>query len=362
MKVLMTTGGTGGHIYPALALADYLVKKHENVDIMFVGNDDRMEKDIIPQKGYRFVGIKAARFNDDGNKLSALKMLYKAYKHCLTLVSDYNPDIVIGFGSYVTVPVIMAAKKLGIKSIIHEQNSIAGMANKTLGHFVNKVVTVYPEAGVAFNSRKVECLGNPRESSVLDLVRDRQILETLDLDSSKKTVLIVMGSLGSASVNEKMIDILNAMNDKPYNVIYVSGKNNYEDIKGKVAESDTLKIFDYIDQFNIAANVDLVVSRAGATSACEYMALGLPAIFVPSPYVPNNHQFINAKSMLDKGASLLLEEKDLSKETLIPLVDELLDDDLRLQKMSQAALSMSHPQAAGDIAALMYKVAGVKDE
>ncbi len=359
MRVLIATGGTGGHIYPAVALANQLIKTDNSVDLMFVGNNDRMEHEIIPELGFRFVGIDAPRFNSsDVNKVQAVKLLYKSYKNCLTIVADYDPDIIIGFGGYVTVPVILAGKKLGVKTVIHEQNSLAGMANRTLGYFVSKVITVYQSAMAAFPSRKVVCLGNPRESAVLDFNKDKYVLKQFDLDTTKKTLLIVMGSLGSQSVNEKMIGVLEEFKTKAYNVIYVTGKNNFDDFRTLIADSDNVKIVPYIDQFTIAGNCDLIVSRGGATSACEYMALGLPSIIIPSPYVPNNHQFLNAKEMMDNNACLILEEKDLSVEKLTQMVDELLNDDLKLQNMSQKAKMMSHPHAAEDFVKLIYEMVG----
>lgn len=360
MKILITTGGTGGHIYPALALADYIKEHYDNVDFMFVGNSDRMEKDIIPEHGYRFLGIDAAKFNSAGNKLKSLKTLYKSYKICLQIVEDYKPDVVVGFGSYVSVPVMMAAVKLKIKTVIHEQNSYAGMANKMLGHFVDKVVTVYENVNGSFPARKTVCLGNPRESSVLGLLRDRELLREYGLEPSKQTLLIVMGSLGSQTVNDRMIDILNGLRGKNYNVLYVTGKSNYADFITRFDSVDNIVVRSYIDQFKVASVSDLVVSRGGATSACEYMALGTPTIIVPSPYVTNNHQYFNAKSMADRGACRIIEEKDLSAETLIPQVDELMNDAMKLQEMSRSAVSMSHPYAARDISELIMKLVGEK--
>ena len=362
MKVLITTGGTGGHIYPAIALADELKKHYANSDILFIGNSDRMETEIIPALGYRFIGIEAARFNEANNKLAALRLLYRSYKKCIGLVSEYLPDVVVGFGGYVTVPVIMAAVKLGIKTVIHEQNSIAGMANKMLGHFVDKVVTVYPEASPAFPQNKVVCLGNPRESAVNDFHKDKLMVTEYGLDAARKTVLAVMGSLGSQSVNEKMKEVINRVKEKPYNLIYVTGKNNYDEFMKDMEESDNVKILPYVDQFRLAGNVNLIVSRAGATSCCEYMALGAPAIFIPSPYVPNNHQFINAKSMLDNGAAMLLEEKDLSPDNLISMIDEVINDDEKLREMGEKARAMSHPNAAEDIVKLIYETVGKEYE
>ncbi len=361
MKVLIATGGTGGHIYPAVSLADYMSHNYKDMSFMFVGNSDRMESTIIPELGYRFLGIEAAKFNGNVNKLQALRKLYKSYKESLKVVESFKPDIIVGFGGYVTVPVVMAGVKLGIKTVIHEQNSFAGMANKALSHFVKKVITVYPNVNESFPSRKVVTLGNPRESAVLDLTADKRYLETFDLDISRKTLLIVMGSLGSVTVNQKMVEILNRMKEKDYNVIYVTGKNNYDEMIKNVQGTDNVKIVPYIDQLKVASSCDLIISRGGATSACEYMALGLPSIIIPSPYVTNNHQYYNAKSMVDNGASILFEEKSLNTEELIKTVDELLGDDMKLQKMSQAAKAMSHPYAAREISKLLFEVAGIKN-
>ena len=362
MKILIATGGTGGHIYPAISLADYLAKNYKDNSFMFVGNADRMESTIIPQLGYRFLGIEAAKFNGAENKIKALKTLYKSYQECLKVVESYHPDIIVGFGGYVTVPVIMAGVRNGVKTVIHEQNSFAGMANKALSHFANKVVTVYPSVNDSFPKRKVVNLGNPRESAVLDLVVDKRNLEEFGFNIKKKTLLIVMGSLGSVTVNEKMVAILNRMKEKDYNVIYVTGKNNYDTMIAQVSESDNVRIVPYIDQLKIASCCDLIISRGGATSACEYMALGLPSIIIPSPYVTNNHQYYNAKAMVDNDASVLIEEKDLEVNSLIAVVDDLLGDDMKLADMSKAARAMSHPYAAKEMSELLYTIAGIEHE
>ncbi len=358
MKIVLATGGTGGHIYPATALADKLLMDDKTNELLFIGNYDRMEAQEIPKLGYRFIGIKADTFNDNSNKLQAIKVLYQSFKECIHILKDFKPDIVIGFGGYVSVPVIMAAKRLKIKTIIHEQNSLAGLANRVLGHFVDKVVVCYESAKEAFNKRKTLLLGNPRESAALNFVKDPSIFKQFNLDCSKKTLLIVMGSLGSVSVNEKMMGILEGLKHKDFNIIYVTGKSNYQNVIDNISESENLRIVDYIDQFNIAGNCALVVSRGGATSASEFMALGVPTIIIPSPYVTNNHQYINAKEMFDQGASYLLEEKDLNVNNTISIIENLIKDDEKLLKMSNAAKNMSHPNAAYDIIELIKETVG----
>ena len=360
MKIIIATGGTGGHIYPATALADTLIRDDKSNEILFIGNCDRMESTEIPKLGYRFIGIKAAKFNSNKHKLQAVKTLYKAYKECIGILNNFKPDIVIGFGGYVTVPVIMAAVKLKIKTLIHEQNSLPGLANRTLAHFVDKVIICYPSAKNSFPASKVELLANPRESSVLTFVKDPHILEQFGFDCSKKTLLIVMGSLGSATVSEKILAVLENMKSKDYNVLFVAGKNNYQHVMDNFTCSDNVKVVDYIDQFNIAGNCTLVMSRGGATSACEYMVLGIPTIIVPSPFVTNNHQYYNAKEMFEQGAACLLEEKDLNVENTVTLIDSLINDDEKLQQMSSAAKKMSHPNAAYDLINVIKRLVGNK--
>ncbi len=358
MRILIATGGTGGHIYPAVSLANQLIKDDKDNKILFVGNSDRMEADLLPKQGFDFIGIKAAKFNSSSHKLQAILTLYKAYKQSLKIVEDFNADVVIGFGGYVTVPVILAGKKLKKKTIIHEQNSLAGMANRTLAHFVDKVVICYPSVMDSFNKSKTVLLGNPRQSAILGFQKDKSVIEQFGLNPDRKTLLIVMGSLGSKSVNEKMISILKGLNDKDYNVIYVTGKNNYQQVTSQIQSTENVKITDYIDGFNVAGNCDLVMSRAGATSLCEYCALALPSILVPSPYVTNNHQLVNALSMVEAKASVLLEEKDLNEKDTINLIDSLIHDDTKLKEMSQGASSLSFENAAIDFVELIKKVVG----
>ena len=317
-----------------------------------------MEADLLPKQGFDFIGIKAAKFNSSSHKLQAILTLYKAYKQSLKIVEDFNADVVIGFGGYVTVPVILAGKKLKKKTIIHEQNSLAGLANRTLAHFVDKVVICYPSVMDSFNKSKTVLLGNPRQSAILGFQKDKSVIEQFGLNPDRKTLLIVMGSLGSKSVNEKMISILKGLNDKDYNVIYVTGKNNYQQVTSQIQSTENVKITDYIDGFNVAGNCDLVMSRAGATSLCEYCALALPSILVPSPYVTNNHQLVNALSMVEAKASVLLEEKDLNEKETINLIDSLIHDDTKLKEMSQGASSLSFENAAIDFVELIKKVVG----
>lgn len=359
MRILIATGGTGGHIYPALALADELMSAYPDTKILFIGNNDRMEAVEIPKHNYDFFGIDAKGFNgNSGDKIKSIQLMSKSFFLCRKKIKEFQADLVIGFGGYVTVPVIVAASTLGIPSIIHEQNSIAGMANRFLSKFVKKVVCCYPEVMNDFNKDKTVLLGNPRASIAKRVTYNRDILKEFGLQPKRKTVFIVMGSLGSSSVNEKMIEALYKMDGRDYQVIYVTGKNGYDSFRKQFADTANVKIVPYVNQVEVVANVDLVISRGGATSASEITALQKPSIIVPSPYVPNNHQFINAKAMLDAGCALLLEEKDLTADSIYAMVESLIYDDKKLSDMSLAAQSLGFPNAAEDLVKLIKQVLG----
>ncbi len=365
MKVIMATGGTGGHIYPALRLAEELKEQKPDADILFIGNSERIEAQIIPQQGYSFEGITAAAFNNTSfiSKFARARVLYSAYKTCLKIIDNYQPDIVVGFGGYVTVPVVLAGHHRHIPTIIHEQNSYVGMANRLLGHYADAVVTCYDSANDRFPAAKVYPLGNPRASLHVDSAESTAYLQSLGLDTARPTVLVVMGSLGSASVNAKMIDAIRLFKDKPYNILYVTGPKGYDSFRQSVDPvGSNITVVPYIDQARAVRNCVMAISRGGATSACEYQSLGIPTIIIPSPYVPNNHQFHNAMAMVDRGAAKIIEEKDLQADSLVAAVDSLIDSPAEREAMKQAALAMSHPQAAADFAHLVVRLAGNRNE
>lgn len=359
MRIVIATGGTGGHIYPALTLADHISRIDADAEIHFIGNDDRMEAIEIPKHGYPFLGIRAKGFNGNSSaKLQSLKLMASSIRLCCNQLEQWKPQIVIGFGGYVTVPVVLAARRLHIPVILHEQNSIAGMANRFLARFAKWVVTCYPEAAAGFPGAKVKLLGNPRASIAKSVVHDRMLLSDYGLEPMRKTVLIVMGSLGSSSVNDVMKQALRLMADRSYQIIYATGKAGYDDFIRDVKETKRIKILPYVDQAVLTANTDLIVSRGGATSAAEITALCRPAIIIPSPYVPNNHQYLNAKAMLEAGCAELLEEKDLTAKRIVAMIDALLDDDQRLADMARCAAKLGFPDAVEHLTALIQETIG----
>jgi UDP-N-acetylglucosamine--N-acetylmuramyl-(pentapeptide) pyrophosphoryl-undecaprenol N-acetylglucosamine transferase len=347
MNIALVTGGTGGHIYPALALAKAILDRDASHRVFFIGNLDRMEATEIPAVGYRFFGLPAKGFS--GTPLAIIKAvlaLQKSKKMALELLSREKPDLVIGFGGYVCVPVIQAAHKLQIKTMLHEQNSIVGRANKVLIPIVDAIVCDYEANLKVFPRSKTRRLGNPR-TYMINQTRDPEtIFERYQLDANKPVVLFVMGSLGSASVNALMPSVLKSLDLLGIQALYVTGKRHFETFKLTMPDTRNIRVVDYIDQLWAMRQVQLMVCRGGATTAAELTVLGMPSIIIPSPYVPNNHQYHNAKALFDAQASVLIEEKDINGEMLVESIKSLLDNPQRLLVMREAALTLGKPMAA----------------
>ncbi|MDL2276456.1 undecaprenyldiphospho-muramoylpentapeptide beta-N-acetylglucosaminyltransferase [Breznakia sp. OttesenSCG-928-G09] len=354
LKLLFVTGGTGGHIYPALALADY-IKEEKQAEIAFVGNDDRMEKDIIPEHGYPFYALHTSGFS--GNVFKKIKAGCQsliALRKAKKIIKDFNPDVVIGFGGYVSVPVILAAQRLGKKIVLHEQNSVVGAANKMLAKHANAIVVCYERCMSELKEyQHVYLLGNPRASIAAKRKSDEAYFSSLDLPKDKPLVLIVMGSLGSSSITDIMKDVL--QNIPEVNFLYVSGKQNYTLAKEELAYKN-VKVVDYIDQLAIVDKFDLVICRAGATTAAEITASGVCSILIPSPYVAHNHQYFNAKALVDKKSALMIEEKDLNTQTLCDKINMVLNNPSIKEEIKKHAKENSFPNACYDITNIIERV------
>ena len=345
MKIAIVAGGTGGHIYPALTLADAL--KNKGHELVFIGSNDRMEKDVIPDRGYEYIGLDV--YTTRGSiiqKVKSLLSMVSAYFKCLKILKGF--DMAIGFGNYISIPVMLSAIRLKLKTIIHEQNSFVGRANRLLDKRVDLVIGSYNENLDQFSNPNTKILGNPQSSKALNIKKDRKIIEDLGLDPDKKTIVIFMGSLGSSSVNEILIDYFKMMDDS-YQVVFSTGKSHYDDVVSKVEAKDNLKIFERIDGINVLNNSDLLVSRAGATTITEICALGKPAILIPSPFVPNNHQYYNGKALVDIDAAIMIEEKDLSSKRLNDEINKLIHDEHRLKQLGNNAKKLNNPNVLDDI-------------
>lgn len=348
MKVIISAGGTGGHIYPALAIINKLKEKDKNVDILYIGTTRRMEKDLIPNMGINYEGIDVTGLAK--NPIKMVKSLYgilKGVKQCKKIMKKFKPDIVIGVGGYVTVPVVLAAKKLGIKIILHEQNSIPGKANKFLSKFADKVC-VSMKSSLDYFKNGVYT-GNPRSEEVNNAKPIKK--EDIGLTSSKKLVVITTGSLGASTVNDIVISSLNKFSKENYEVLLITGKDGYNNYK-KIKKPSNVFIVPYIDDMPRLLKVtDLIVSRAGATTIAEITSLGIPSILIPSPYVPNNHQVLNAKDLKDNNATIMIEEKDLSSDELLYQINRIIKD----KKVSKELQDNAKKLGVKDSASKIYK-------
>lgn len=350
MRVIISAGGTGGHIYPALAIINKIKQMDPTSEFLYIGTTNRMEATIIPQRNINYVGIEMKGLNRKNifKNVSVVSSFIKGIKKCKKLMKDFKPDIVLGVGGYITAPVIYAAQSLKIKTFIHEQNSIPGLSNKFLTRYVDKVGVSLPSSIKHFDKKKVIYTGNPRSEEAYNA--SPALKSNYKLSSNKKLVLIVMGSLGSMIINQKMQEVLPKFKNKNYEVLFVTGKNYYEEYNNIKNIPTNVKIVPYIeDMLGIMKRTDLIISRAGATVISEITALGIPSILIPSPYVTHNHQYMNAKELSDRGAASIIEESKLSSDILIEKIDEIMENKKKYDIMKKESKKLGVNDSASKI-------------
>ncbi len=357
MRVIISAGGTGGHIYPALAIVKKIKEKEYDSEVLYIGTHNRMEKDIVPLNNIRYEAIEIYGLtkNNIKNDIKDLYLIPKAIRRCKKIMKEFKPDIVIGVGGYVTLPVILAAHSLGIKTFIHEQNSIPGKSNRWVAKKVDKIGVSFEDSLKYFGNNAI-LTGNPTASNAL---ANEKIDKTqFGLHKNKKCVLIVNGSLGSSVMNEKMIPFLKDIDDEDYEVLYITGKSYYDNFKS-LNVSKNVFIEPFINNLSgLMKDVDLIISRAGASSIAEITALGLPAILIPSPYVANNHQYYNALSIKEANAGDMIEEKDISKDLLKEKINNILSDKKKYNEFKNNSLKLSKTDSADIIYEEIKKLVG----
>jgi len=345
MKVIMVAGGTGGHIYPAIAILNKIKEKEPESKFLYIGTTDRMEKDIIPPLGIPFVGIEMMGLNRKNffSNVVVLRKFFQAVKKAKNEILKFQPDIIIGAGGYITAPVLYAAHKLRIPILIHEQNSIPGVSNKFIGSFADKICVSLPNSLHLFPKEKVVYTGNPRSEEILSVSKKKKT--DLGFDAHKKLVVVVMGSLGSTTMTTKIKELIPAFQTKDYQVLVITGKKYFDDYNQlDIPSNVVLKPF-MEDLIQLLKDTDLIISRAGASTIAEITAIGLPAILVPSPYVTNNHQYKNAKELEDHGACHIVLEEDFGKDKILSEIDSIFRDkeayDLMVQHSKELGISDS---------------------
>ncbi|MCL6572847.1 MAG: undecaprenyldiphospho-muramoylpentapeptide beta-N-acetylglucosaminyltransferase [Bacillus sp. (in: Bacteria)] len=358
MKIVLSGGGTGGHIYPALALIREIQKVNKTAEFLYIGTMNGLESTIVPMENIPFKSIHITGFK---RKISFenVKTVYrflKGVKDSKRLLKEFKPDIVIGTGGYVCGPVVYAAAKLRIPTIIHEQNSVPGLTNKFLCRYVNKIAICFEEGKEHFPAEKVVFTGNPRASEVIGKDGIHGLL-SVGLSTTMPAVLIFGGSRGARPINESVVKALPELAEKPYQVLYITGDAHFDDVKKEIeliGSPKNVVIKPFIHNMpDVLAGIDLVVSRAGATTLAELTSLGIPSILIPSPYVTNNHQEKNARSLSDHGAAELLLEKDLNNKSLVNHIDRILMNQEKLKEMKRKAKKIGVPDAASRLYSLM---------
>lgn len=350
MRLLISGGGTGGHIYPALALIETLKKDDARSSFLYVGTNKGLESKIVPNAGIDFKTIEIQGFKRSLS-LQNFKTIYlflKSVHEAKKIIREFKPDVVVGTGGYVCGAVVYAASQLHIPTFIHEQNSIAGVTNKFLSHFVDKIGICFEAAKTEFPSQKVVFTGNPRAQQVADIKSTGRLAE-LGLSENKKTVLIFGGSRGARRINEAAMDAFALFDTNEFQVLFVTGSIYYEKIKSEIGEKqlNNIVIKPYIqDMPAILPEIDLIVGRSGATSLAEITVLGIPSILIPSPNVTHDHQTYNARSLADINAAIMIKEDVLSGQTLADEVNELMKDDERRSQIAKEARKAGIPDSS----------------
>lgn len=354
MRVIVSGGGTGGHIYPALAIADKFKEKEPDTEILYVGNAEGIEKDVVPKAGYELQLVNA-RWLDKSSPLQLIKTGSKVAKGILEasrVMRNFKPDVVIGTGGYVCFPVILAGKLFGAKTFLHEQNAFPGLANRTLEKYVSKVFLGFADAARYFKEpEKLIEAGNPVRKSFFSLSKEAA-RQKLGFPQEDFIIFSFGGSLGAEKINEVAFELMKLVNGhENMRMVFGTGKWYYDSVLEKVCErkiklKENILIKDYIDDMeNYLAACDLVISRAGALSVAEMTVCGRAGILIPSPNVTGNHQYYNAKAVADRGGAVLIEEKELSAEALIEEVMRLKNHPETAEKMGRAARACAPLQA-----------------
>jgi UDP-N-acetylglucosamine--N-acetylmuramyl-(pentapeptide) pyrophosphoryl-undecaprenol N-acetylglucosamine transferase len=339
VRILLTGGGTGGHIYPAISMAKIIKEAYPDSEFLYIGTKSGLESKIVPDAKLDFKSVEISGLVRSIS-LENFKTLYRlitSIRASKRYIKEFKPDLVIGTGGYVCAPVVYAAAKLKVKTIIHEQNSLPGITNKFLARYVDKVMICFEEARKYFTNDKVVLTGNPRASEVVDTLKIGKA--ALGLNPHKKTVMISGGSRGATPINNSFISMIRDYEAADFEVIFVTGAVHYDAICeeiGNVSELKNVKVLPFISNMpTYLVNIDLFVGRSGATFLSEITALGVASILIPSPYVAENHQEFNARSVTDNGGGTLILEKDLTAEVLFNEISRLLNDKVAIDSMKK---------------------------
>lgn len=351
---MISGGGTGGHIYPAIAIANAWTEKYPDSEILFVGAEGKMEMQKVPEAGYAIVGLKVAglqrRLTLDN--LSFPFKLLDSLKLSRKLIKNFDPHAVVGVGGYASGPLLYIAQRKKIPTLIQEQNSYAGLTNKLLAKGAYAICVAYPDMQEFFPKGKINYTGNPVRKDILSLDgKVEQAFLHFGLERSKPVILVLGGSLGAKTINEAILHHMDELEGLGYQVLWQTGKFYYEEMKNKLAAAGLKHIhaLEFIKNMDLAyAAADLVVSRAGALSVSELSLAGKPVVFIPSPNVVDDHQTKNAMALVKKNAAAILGDSD-AVGGLLPMVEELMRDPATRKRLGDNIQKLAKPDAAKDI-------------
>jgi len=367
MRVLLTGGGTGGHIYPALAVARRLQETDPDVKLLYVGTKRGLESTIVPKEGIPFKTIEIEGFkrsiNFEGLKynLRSVSLFLKSIGEAIKFIREFKPDVVLGTGGYVSAPICYAASKEGIATVVHEQNSFLGLTNKFLIRYIDRLAISFDDIyeQVKNHKEKIVFTGNPRAQEV-NSANLPMIDHIYGLDITKPIALVFGGSRGAPKINQAVVEAYPILRTRGYQMIFVPGEEHYDKIVKQLndisplARNSHFVVKPYVDNMiDVLRNVSVIVSRSGATTIAEITVLGIPSVLIPSPYVTDDHQTKNAKSLVNNDAAILLKEEQLSGKSLLNKLDELMNHADRRAFMSERARELGEPRATDQLIQVM---------
>ena len=357
-RFLISGGGTGGHIFPAVAIANRIKTEVPDAEILFIGADDKMEMRRVPEAGYKIEGLHIYGMSRDFSVKGILKNLklpfvtMKALNRAKQIIREFQPDVAIGVGGFASGPALQAANSLGIPTLIQEQNSYPGVTNKILSRQVRRICVAYDGLERFFPKEKIVKTGNPIRAEILQLQKKRpESYEFFGLNPDKKTLLVIGGSLGAKSINQVMLANIGKIKQMGIQLIWQTGESYYKqnEMALSMMQTEEIKIMPFIRNMNDAYGVaDFIISRAGALAIAELGIVAAPTILVPFPYAAEDHQTKNALALVDKGAAILVKDSEVSF-ALIPAFTELFNDSRKCAEMAEAMKQFAQPDAVAKI-------------
>lgn len=365
LKVIVSGGGTGGHIFPAVSIANEIRERFPEADILFVGALGKMEMERVPSAGYRIIGLPVMGFprKPSFKMLGFFLKLFQSMRLANKIIKEFKPDVAVGVGGFASGPVLKAAVRKGVPAVLQEQNSYAGVTNKLLSAKVNKICVAYPNMERYFPAEKIVMTGNPIRKNLLEIIANKtEAYNYFNLDAEKPVVLIIGGSLGARSLNESVMANLELIRNSDAQIVWQTGSYYYKEMLERLGQNgpQNLQPMEFVSRMDLAyAVADVVISRAGAGTISELCLLAKPSILVPSPNVAEDHQTKNAMALVENQAALLIKDAD-SKAQLFKETFSLLNDKERLKSLSNNIKKLGRPNAAKDIVDVIMTVVGSK--